>query len=58
VETLRHAGFWVRGTSKPCLAVKDEFGSHARGDADGESDIDVAIVSPDLGRDRFEEGVR
>lgn len=34
------------------------FGSHARGDADDESDIDVAIISPDLGRDRFKEGVR
>lgn len=34
------------------------FGSHARWDADDESDINVAIISPDLGRDRLEEGVR
>lgn len=33
------------------------FGSHAIGAADEDSDIDVAIISPDLGRDRFSEGV-
>lgn len=35
------------------------FGSHAHalGTADEDSDIDVAIISPDLGRNRFPEGV-
>ncbi|MEA4883604.1 MAG: nucleotidyltransferase domain-containing protein [Clostridia bacterium] len=31
------------------------FGSHALGTADEDSDIDLAIISPDLGRDRFSE---
>jgi predicted nucleotidyltransferase len=33
------------------------FGSHATGHAREESDIDVAIISPDLGKDRIEEAV-
>jgi len=33
------------------------FGSHASGRVHKESDIDVAIISPDLGRDRIEETV-
>jgi predicted nucleotidyltransferase len=32
------------------------FGSYASGSFSEESDIDVAIVSPDFGKDRFEEG--
>ncbi len=31
------------------------YGSRAEGKARDESDVDLAIVSPDLGRDRFEE---
>ena len=31
------------------------YGSYARGKACAESDVDLAIVSPDLGRNRFEE---
>ena len=34
------------------------YGSRASGKAHEYSDIDVAIVSPDFGKDRFEEGVR
>ena len=34
------------------------YGSHATGKFHQDSDIDVAIVSPDFGKDRFEEGVR
>ncbi|MHB8791027.1 MAG: nucleotidyltransferase domain-containing protein [Desulfobulbaceae bacterium] len=34
------------------------FGSHARGQADEWSDIDIAIVSPNIGPDRFEERIR
>ncbi len=32
------------------------FGSHAKGVATDESDIDLAILSRDLGIDRFKEG--
>ena len=32
------------------------FGSHARGTATEESDIDLAILSRDFGKDRFKEG--
>jgi len=34
------------------------YGSYARGKTRQDSDIDVAIVSPDFGKDRFEEGVK
>jgi len=34
------------------------YGSHATGKFHQDSDIDVAIVSPDFGKDRFEEGVK
>lgn len=33
------------------------FGSHARGAAREWSDIDVAVISPDFGRDYFDERV-
>ncbi|MDW7710793.1 MAG: nucleotidyltransferase domain-containing protein [Deferrisomatales bacterium] len=32
------------------------FGSHAANRETGDSDLDVAIVSPDFGKDRFNEG--
>ncbi len=34
------------------------FGSYAKGKADEWSDIDVAVVSPQLGNDRLEERIR
>jgi len=34
------------------------FGSYVKGYADEWSDIDIAIVSPQIGTDRFEERVR
>jgi predicted nucleotidyltransferase len=34
------------------------FGSHVSGCPDKWSDIDIAIVSPQIGNDRFEERVR
>jgi predicted nucleotidyltransferase len=34
------------------------YGSYATGKFHKDSDIDVAVVSPDFGKDRFEEGVR
>ena len=47
---LRDQGFFV---SQAYL-----FGSCVRGNVDRWSDIDVAIVSPQIGHDRFEERVR
>lgn len=32
------------------------FGSHSRGRAHAQSDIDLAVISRDFGRDRFLEG--
>ncbi len=32
------------------------YGSHASGRWHDDSDVDLAIVSPDFGQDRFEEG--
>ena len=32
------------------------FGSYASGNVHSGSDLDLAIVSPDFGKDRFEEG--
>ncbi len=34
------------------------FGSYAKGKMDKWSDIDVAVVSPQIGDDRFEERIR
>lgn len=31
------------------------YGSHASGRANSDSDLDVAIISPDFGKDRYEE---
>ena len=33
------------------------FGSHAQNKADKDSDIDVAVISPDFGKDFFDECV-
>ncbi len=33
------------------------YGSHARGNARADSDIDVAVVSKDFGKDPIEEGM-
>lgn len=34
------------------------FGSYAKGQADKWSDIDIAVVSPQISNDRFEERIR
>lgn len=34
------------------------YGSRASGNAHEYSDIDIAIVSPDFGKDRYKEGVK
>jgi len=33
------------------------YGSYAKGTADQDSDIDVAVISPDFGKDKFEEAI-
>lgn len=50
VKELRHQGIRV---SKVIL-----YGSRATGRAHAYSDIDIAIVSPDFGKDRYRDGVR
>jgi len=50
LEKLRKSGITI---SKAYI-----FGSYAKGKADRWSDIDIAIVSPQIGEDRFEERVR
>ncbi len=47
---LRQNGFTIAGAYI--------FGSYARGNVDKWSDIDVAIISPQIGNDRFEERIR
>ena len=43
---------------RPEITVSDVyiFGSHAKGTDHAQSDIDVAIISPDFGTDRMENG--
>ncbi|MCK5786782.1 MAG: nucleotidyltransferase domain-containing protein [Candidatus Sabulitectum sp.] len=50
LDKLRGAGFLI--------AEAYIFGSYATGNADKWSDIDVAIISPQIGNDRFEERIR
>ncbi|MEA3265393.1 MAG: nucleotidyltransferase domain-containing protein [Candidatus Fermentibacteria bacterium] len=50
LDKLRKTGFLI---SEAYI-----FGSYATGNADKWSDIDVAIISPQIGNDRFEERIR
>lgn len=50
LEKLRLKGFQI---SKAYI-----FGSYAKGQEDRWSDIDVAVISPQIGNDRFEERIR
>lgn len=50
LDKLRQNGFTISGAYI--------FGSYARGQVDKWSDIDVAIISPQIGNDRFEERIR
>ena len=50
LDKLRQNGFTISGAYI--------FGSYARGQVDKWSDIDVAIVSPQIGNDRFEERIK
>lgn len=50
LERLKAAGMQIAGAYL--------FGSHLTGKADEWSDIDVAVISPQIGADRFEERVR
>ncbi|WP_417915663.1 nucleotidyltransferase domain-containing protein [Candidatus Electronema sp. JM] len=47
LERLKSAGMQIAGAYL--------FGSHLTGKADEWSDIDVAVISPQIGSDRFEE---
>lgn len=50
LDKLRRTGFYI---SQAYI-----FGSYAKGQEDKWSDIDVAVVSPQIGNDRFEERIR
>jgi len=50
LDKLRLTGFHI---SKAYI-----FGSYAKGQVDKWSDIDVAIISPQISNDRFEERIR
>lgn len=51
LERLKAAGIQIAGGAYL-------FGSHLTGKADEWSDIDLAVISPQIGSDRFEERVR
>ncbi len=50
LERLKAGGMQIAGAYL--------FGSHLTGKADEWSDIDLAVISPQIGSDRFEERVR
>jgi predicted nucleotidyltransferase len=50
LDKIRHNGFHI---SQAYI-----FGSYARGHADKWSDIDIAIISPQISNDRFEERIK
>jgi len=50
LDKIRLSGFHI---SKAYI-----FGSYAKGQVDKWSDIDVAIISPQISNDRFEERIR
>lgn len=57
-EIMRISSQFVKAVERKGIRVEKAFlyGSYARGKTRAESDIDVAIVSPDFGIDRYEEG--
>ncbi len=57
VETVIQKYVEVLGQRNIRVAQAILFGSYAIGNADEDSDIDLAIISPDLGRDRFSEAI-
>ncbi|KHE93242.1 MAG: nucleotidyltransferase domain-containing protein [Candidatus Scalindua rubra] len=59
-EVVRKIEEFVKALKKDNINVAKVilYGSRASDKAHEYSDIDVAIVSPDFGKDRFEEGVR
>ena len=59
-EVIEKINKFVKKLKRNKIAVAKVivYGSRARGTQRKNSDIDVAIVSPDFGRDRYEEGAR
>lgn len=57
-EVIEIVSEFVKALKSRGIRVERAFvyGSYAQGRPRKESDIDVAIVSPDFGKDRYEEG--
>ncbi len=49
---------FVKALRKKGIQIDQVFiyGSYAAGTAKKDSDIDIAVISPDFGKDRYEEG--
>ena len=50
---------YIKALKKKNLRIEKAilFGSYAKGNAGKDSDIDIAIISPDFGRDYVEEAI-
>ncbi len=59
-EIIKKVNEFVRALKKRNIRVSKVilYGSRASGRAHQYSDIDVAVVSPDFGKDRYEEGAK
>ncbi len=60
IENIRQYALRIRHDLKKESIIVDcviLFGSYARGTSKKGSDIDLAVISRDFGRDRFNEGI-
>ena len=56
-EVLREVRLFIKNLKKNNIYIKSAyiFGSHAKGNSNKDSDIDVAVVSYDFGKNRLKE---
>jgi uncharacterized protein len=60
ISEIKHGCLMLRELLREELVTVDGiilFGSHAKGTATPESDIDLCVVSRDFGKDRFRESI-
>ncbi|MDP2807948.1 MAG: nucleotidyltransferase domain-containing protein [bacterium] len=57
LRTLKRYSKALKAEGIPVLKMV-LYGSQANGHSNKDSDIDVAVISQEFGKDRFEEGVR